>query len=343
MIESTGVPAKISQPLTDTDLAKASLQASVIVCAYTEERWPQIQLALDSVVKQTVRPCQVIVVSDHNPALFERLKAEYPEFDVIANEFSPGLSGARNSGVEHAVGDIVVFLDDDARAEPGWLEALLASYVDESVLGVGGQVLPEWATAEKPGWFPDEFLWVVGCTYTGLPETKAEIRNPVGANMSFRRSAFDKAGHFEASMGRNLRVRMPSGCEETEFSIRLLAVSPGCRILYEPGAVVHHYVGEARGTWRYFLHRCFAEGCSKERVARLSNATAALSSERSYVAHTLRRAMGRELSQVFLRGSADAAGRLAALTLGVTWAAAGYARSFAAQGQFLPFMARQPE
>jgi GT2 family glycosyltransferase len=343
MTEPTSVPSRISQPLTDTELAPAGLQASVIVCVYTEERWPQIQIALESVVKQTVRACQVIVVSDHNPALFERLKAEYPEFDVIENEFSPGLSGARNSGVAHAVGDIVVFLDDDARAEPGWLETLLAPYADESVLGVGGQVVPEWATAEKPGWFPDEFLWVVGCTYVGLPETTAEIRNPVGANMSFRRSVFDKAGHFEASMGRNLTVRMPSGCEETEFSIRLLAMSPGGRILYEPGAVVHHYVGAARRTWRYFLHRCFAEGCSKERVARLSNATAALSSERSYVAHTLRRAMGRELTQVLRRGSADSLGQLAALTLGVTWAAAGYARSLAAQGRLLPFMARQPE
>lgn len=335
MIESPDTPSRDSKSLTETPARRATLQASVIVCAYTEERWPRIQMALGSVASQTVRPCQVIVVCDHNPALLERLEAEYPQFDVIANEFSPGLSGARNSGVGRAVGDIVVFLDDDAHAEPDWLESLLAPYEDESVLGVGGQVLPDWASAEKPGWFPDEFLWVVGCTYVGLPNTRAEVRNPIGANMSFAKSAFEKAGLFDASMGRNLAVSLPSGCEETEFSIRLLNVSPDGHILYEPRAVVHHYVGPTRATWRYFLSRCFAEGCSKQRVAQLSNAKAALESERSYVTYTLRRALRRDLIPAFLRGSADAFGRLAALVLGVTWAAAGYALSLVTQHQFL--------
>jgi glucosyl-dolichyl phosphate glucuronosyltransferase len=335
VIESPGVPPRHSELLTEVRPRRTTLQATVIVCVYTEERWARIQMALESVASQTVRPCQVIVVCDHNPALLKRLESEYPQLDVIANEFSPGLSGARNSGVGQAVGDVVVFLDDDARAEPEWLESLLAPYEDESVLGVGGQVLPDWASASKPGWFPAEFLWVVGCTYVGLPETRAEVRNPIGANMSFAKSAFDKAGLFDASMGRNLAVSLPSGCEETEFSIRLLNESPDGRILYEPGAVVHHFVGPKRATWRYFLSRCFAEGCSKQRVAQLSNARAALDSERSYVVHTLRHALRRDLTPAFLRGSADSFGRLAALVLGVTWAAAGYALSLVTQRQFL--------
>jgi hypothetical protein len=79
-----------------------SLQASVTVCAYTEERWPQTRMALDSIARQAVAPQEVIVVVDHNPALCERLEAEYPKIEVISDKFGPGLSGAPNTGVQRS-------------------------------------------------------------------------------------------------------------------------------------------------------------------------------------------------------------------------------------------------
>jgi GT2 family glycosyltransferase len=334
MIDPGGGPSRISESTLENDgarnPARVSLRGSLVVCAYTEERWPQICKALGSIAVQTVPPWQVIVVVDHNPALHKRLEEKYPDVDVIANRFERGLSGGRNTGILRAHGDIVVFLDDDARAEPDWLEILLASYDDESVLGVGGLVRADWGSAYKPSWMPDEFLWVVGCSYEGLPDVKAEVRNPVGANMSFRRSAFERAGLFDSSVGRNTAVSRPLGCEETEFSIRLLRISPNGRIIHEPKAVVHHHVDRVRSTWRYFLHRCYAEGYSKELVARLSGMSAALSSERRYVAKTIRRAAQRELVMLFRRGRRDAAGRIAALILGVSSASAGYMRAMVA-------------
>jgi len=323
--------------------AHLNLKASVVICAYTEERWPQIGNAIDSITQQTVRPSQVIVVADHNPALRERLEDEYPDLDVIPNEFARGLSGARNSGVERAGGDVVVFLDDDARAEPDWLENLLAGYDDDSVLGVGGMVLADWATGRRPRWLPEEFLWVVGCSYRGLPETKAEVRNPLGANMSFRRSAFDRAGLFDSSIGRNDTLARPVGDEETEFSIRLLAAAPQCRIIYEPLAVVHHHVDRSRESWWYFLDRCYAEGMSKARVARLTVTSAALSAERHYVTHTIMRGTRRELGVLIRLGGIDALGRLAAMGLGVLWATAGYLKGTAAQIRFARPRKREPE
>jgi GT2 family glycosyltransferase len=295
-----------------------------VVCAYTEKRLSQIRAALDSIARQTTPPWQVIVVADHNAALGDRLAAEYPGLEVISNKFGKGLSGARNTGVEHATGDVVVFLDDDARAQPQWLEALLAPYDDESVVGVGGMVLGDWSAPGRPAWLPEEFLWVVGCSYRGQPRVKAEVRNPIGANMSFRRSAFDQAGLFDSSVGRTFASSRPLGCEETEFSIRLRRLSPGARIIYEPQAVVYHQIDQSRATWRYFLGRCRAEGCSKARVSRLSGASAALSSERSYVTQTIIRAVRRELNGVFRPGRKDSMMRLAALSLGTLSAAAGY-------------------
>jgi len=304
--------------------ARQSMRASIVVCVYTERRLPQIREALDSIARQTMPPWQVIVVTDHNPALFDLLATEYPDLEVISSKFEKGLSGARNTGVEHAAGDVVVFLDDDARAQPQWLETLLASYDDESVLGVGGAVLADWNSPRSPGWLPEEFLWVVGCSYRGQPTVKADVRNPIGANMSFRRSAFDQAGLFDSSVGRTFTSSRPLGCEETEFSIRLRRLSPGARIIYDPQAVVYHHIDQSRATWRYFLGRCRAEGCSKARVTRLSGVSAALSSERSYVTHTIIRAMRRELSGVFRPGRKDSMMRLVALSLGTLSAMTGY-------------------
>lgn len=312
----------------------AGLKATVVVCVYTEKRLAQIRAALDSIAGQTVAPAQVIVVADHNPALCDRLAAEYPDHEVIPSTFGPGLSGARNTGVERAAGDVVVFLDDDARAQPRWLETLLACYDDDAVLGAGGLVLADWSPPGRPGWLPEEFLWVVGCSYRGQPEVTADVRNPIGANMSFRRSAFDRAGLFDASVGRTFASSRPLGCEETEFSIRLRTLSPGARIRYEPRAAVHHHIDQSRATWRYFLGRCRAEGCSKARVARLAGASAALSSERSYVSHTIMQAARRELSGVFRRGDTrDSLLRLAALSLGTLSAATGYLTEMAPSGR----------
>jgi len=307
---------------------------SVVVCAYTEKRWSQIERALGSLAEQTVQPAQVIVVVDHNLALGQRLATRFPHLDVVPNRFERGLSGARNTGVDQARGSVVVFLDDDAYADPGWLQSLLACYDDESTIGAGGLVLPDWSPAGPPGWLPEEFLWVVGCSYRGLPEAKAEVRNPIGASMSFRRTAFDLAGYFNSSVGRNAKVSRPAGCEETEFSIRLRQAWPGGRIMYEPRAVVHHHVDDSRRTWRYFLNRCYAEGLSKAQVARLSGMSSALSSERGYLIHAVQQAVYREFSRLCRTGSLDALGRLAALLLGVSWTGGGFATASVSRIRF---------
>jgi glucosyl-dolichyl phosphate glucuronosyltransferase len=311
--------------------ARQSIRASVVVCVYTEKRLPQIRAALGSLARQTSPPWQVIVVADQNAALCDRLAAEFPGHEVIPNRYDKGLSGARNTGIERAAGDVVVFLDDDAQAQPQWLEILLASYDDDAVQGVGGLVLADWSPPGRPAWLPEEFLWVVGCSYRGQPEVKAEVRNPIGANMSFRRSAFGLAGLFDSSVGRTSTSSRPLGCEETEFSIRLRRLSPGARIIYEPRAVVYHHVDQSRATLRYFLDRCHAEGCSKARISRLSGASSALSSERSYVRHVIIGAIRRELGGSFRRARRDSMLRLVALSMGTLSAVAGYVREMVQQ------------
>ncbi len=175
-------------------------EISVIICAYTEKRWPELVSAIASIQHQTLPPSEIIIVIDHNPDLLRRVQALEAEVIAIGNSGAKGLSGARNSGWTRARGEIIAFLDDDAIAEPNWLENLAACYADPAVVGVGGKIAPLWET-RRPSWFPEEFDWVVGCTYRGMPTSNAPVRNVIGANMSIRRSALIAAGGFHEALG----------------------------------------------------------------------------------------------------------------------------------------------
>jgi GT2 family glycosyltransferase len=272
--------------------------ASVIVCAFDERRWADLCSAIDSLTRQSRAVDELIVVIDHNEQLLARAREELKTARVIANHHPPGLSGARNSGIVVATGDVLGFIDDDALAEPNWLAALLARYRDPHVIAAGGAVVPRW-DRERPRGFPEEFDWVVGCTYRGLPVTERPVRNLIGANMSFRREVFQRVGGFSDGIGRV--GRKPVGCEETELCIRAGAAFPGAVILYDPEARVSHRVPRARASWRYFCARCFSEGLSKALVAQAAGANRGLASERSYATRTVPFAMARGL-RLTLRG-----------------------------------------
>lgn len=305
-------------------MSSAETDVSVVVCAYTEERWDDIEHAVASLQLQTSAPREVILVIDHNDRLLTRALASLPWTRVIANTGARGLSDARNTGVRAAVGGIVAFLDDDAAAEPNWLELLVAGYADPAVIGVGGSAIPQWAGGERPRWFPEEFDWVVGCSYRGMPVHRMPVRNFLGCNMSFRREAFERAGSFDPSVGR-VGTR-PVGCEETEFCIRLSRIVPGRLLVYEPAARVVHRVPAVRATLRYFWARCAAEGASKAIVSELAGSDQALSSERSYALVTLPKGVLRNAATIvsgfdpagFLRAGAIMGG-LAITTVSYVW------------------------
>lgn len=288
---------------------------SVVVCAYTETRWGELLAAVESLQRQTLLPCEIILVIDHNPALFERSRQHFSGVTVIENHEQRGLSGARNSGLAAARGEIVAFMDEDAYAAPDWLETLAGGYADERMMGVGGAIIPVWS-GERPGWFPEEFDWVVGCTYKGMPSEPALVRNLIGCNMSFRRAVSEAVGGFRDGIGRI--GSKPVGCEETEFCIRANQLFEGKQFLYVPAARVFHHVPANRATWRYFRARCYAEGVSKALIGRYVGRESGLATERSYATRTLPLAMLRALRQGKLR-------RAGAIVAGLALTAFGYA------------------
>ena len=295
---------------------------SVVICAFTEERLEVLTEALDSLRRQT-RPAQeIVLVIDHAPELLAEARRRWPEVTVVPNREKQGLSGARNSGVAEAGGEVVAFLDDDAIAADDWLERLAAAYADPQVLGAGGTVRPRWVEG-KPGWFPPEFDWVVGCTHSGMPRQLEPVRNLVGANMSFRRAPLVEVGGFSHELGRV--GTLPVGCEETDLSIRVHQRWPASEILYDPAAAVEHVVPPARGKVRYFIDRCRAEGRSKAVLSGMVGTADGLSSERSYVRRTLPLGVLRDLGAVF-KGDPGGLGRAAMIVVGLAATSVDYLR-----------------
>jgi glycosyltransferase involved in cell wall biosynthesis len=285
---------------------------SVVICAYDEDRWDDLVAAVDSVHGQRVEPHETIVVSDHNPDLLARVRG-LDGVIAVPNTQTRGLGGARNSGVAASTGSVVAFLDDDAVASEGWLELFAAAYEDPNIFGVGGSIEPLWSS-KRPGWFPDEFDWVVGCTYRGMPESPADVRNLIGCNMSYRRAVLDELGGF----------RLGYGCDETELCIRIHRRWPRAVLRYLPDARVQHRVPGQRARWRHFRSRCFFEGGSKAVVTSLLGSDDALASERAYVRRALPQGIRRGLSAAVSDGDLAGVARAGAIMAGLSITTAGY-------------------
>lgn len=294
---------------------------SVVICVYTEDRWDQICAAVESVRKQSVPDAELILIVDHNPALYKRIITTMPDVNVVENREARGLSGGRNTGVALARGEIIAFLDDDASAHPDWLKFLDDAYTNPAVIGVGGMTLPRWQTA-SPSWLPAEFYWVIACNYTGMPDSGRPVRNLVGVNMSFRREAFELVDGFRTGIGR-ISGKLPLGCEETEFCIRLSQRSPGSLLVTEHRAVAWHWVPDSRCRFSYFMSRCYAEGISKAQVASEVGRGDGLSEERRYVTRTLPLGVAKGVADL-LRGDFAGLGRSAAIVAGLSLTVAGY-------------------
>lgn len=152
-----------------------------------------------------------------------------------------GLSLARNAGVDHATGDVVAMIDDDAEARGDWLSTIAACFADDLALGlVGGAVRRPPGDDGKgncPTCEPEEIRYI----------GKSGVAAPmgwdwIGCNFAFRRELVDHFGPFDEQLGAG--APFPS-MEDTDFKLRLEAV--GVPMLATPRSVVFHTHGVRKG------------------------------------------------------------------------------------------------
>jgi glucosyl-dolichyl phosphate glucuronosyltransferase len=269
---------------------------SIIISSYTTERYTDVAECISSLESQTLRPTEIILVLDPIQDLLDFYVSRMSKEVKIVTSKNPGLSNARNAGIENASGDILAFIDDDAVADKMWLQNIIRNYEDSSVIGVGGYVKACWEGG-RPLWFPEELDWIVGCTYKGFSTEKSQIRNPIGCNMSFKSSVFRKAGYFRSDVGRTGKNTL--GDEETEMSIRATDKIPGSKIMYDPSAVVYHKVGTNRKSLAYVWKRSFSEGISKATIVRSFQKSRKLAHEETFLRYLISTAIPSRLREIY--------------------------------------------
>src|SRR5713226_1937808 len=243
---------------------------SVIVCTYNRSESLRKTLGSLAQSRPPGAPWELIVVDNNSTddtAEVARTLAAASNLNLrYVFEVNQGLSHARNAGIRAARGDIIAFTDDDATVDARWLCELQKAFDQFDCVGVGGKIVPVW-TSQKPSWLeldgPHALMRAVLDFDLGEEPRELNISTaPFGANMSFRKVAFERYGFFRSDLGRKGKTLM--GGEDTEFCTRLLRA--GDRLVYAPKAVVYHPVAEERLKKRYFQSWYFNYGRYMTRV-----------------------------------------------------------------------------
>ncbi len=264
---------------------------AVVVCAHSMERLPQIRRCVASILAGTRHPTELVLVIDNNPALHTLLLEELGGSAQVLCNLGHGASDARNTALKTTDCDIIAFIDDDAWAEPEWLERLGQAFDDPSVLGAGGRIEPDWEDEARA--LPSELYWVVGATYAGHRVDPGPISRPIGANMAGRREIFLAVDGFPTHLGPRNGNKSSSN-EELALFAGIVDHFGNDRVHYVPSAVVHHFAPAHRCNLAYLVRRSAVEGTSKADVRRLHGADV-MGHDQSYVRSALLPGMARYL------------------------------------------------
>ncbi|MGD0454554.1 MAG: glycosyltransferase [Solirubrobacteraceae bacterium] len=258
--------------------------ASIVIP--TRARLAYLEVALSSIAPEAAQlGAEVLVIDDAGPSTAARELAASFGARYEPHPGPLGLNVARNTGVERSHGELVVFVDDDVRASPGWLQALLDAAREHPQVEVFTG--PIRARLEGPGGWGSH-----SCGREGAPITTLELgardtdaQYAWGANMAIRRGALERVGPFDISL--------EHGGDEQEWQERLRAQTPGARVLYVADAPVEHRRAGADARLRSLSRAAVARGAGARRFdARRGKApslTAELSTLAGCLGHVVRR------------------------------------------------------
>jgi len=207
-------------------------RVSVVVCAYNASS--TIRECLEALTCVDYPNFEAIVINDGSTDATGSIAADFP-VTLITTE-NRGLSNARNTGLETATGEIVVYLDSDAFPDPQWLKYLAWAFIDSDYAGIGGPNLA------PPG------LGLVADCFDNAPGGPAhvlvndfEAEHIPGCNMAFRRRRLLAIGGFDPA----LRI----AGDDVDICWRLQ--ERGWKLGFSAAAVVwHHRRTTLRSYWK---------------------------------------------------------------------------------------------
>ena len=123
----------------------------------TRNRPEHLRNALEALTRQTLPPDEVLIVDNASTIsyaeVFDQFRGRLPLRVVV--EPTPGVSWARNRGMQESVGEIILFTDDDCEPEEEWVEELtLPFYRDPNIGAVGGETI----NVQHPGGVIEKFF-----------------------------------------------------------------------------------------------------------------------------------------------------------------------------------------
>jgi glycosyltransferase involved in cell wall biosynthesis len=238
--------------------------ASILIC--TRNRAAELP---DCVALLVASGAEDVVILDNGstdatPELARRLAATYPGVVRAVCEPVAGLSRARNTAAEHARHENLLYVDDDARPGPGWLERITWALSREGVVHAGGPIVGLWPDERPDGWPAPGREGLLSILDHG--DADADLAGPVtayGANWAVRRAALRAIGGFDVEVG--LRPgHSVNGDEIVPF--RRLEQLAGSRSRYVALGAVGHRIDPARISDRWMLRRTLTAGLESPQV-----------------------------------------------------------------------------
>lgn len=227
---------------------------TVIIPTYN--RVDHLRSAINSVLRQTYEPLELIVVdnncTDGTDAMVRELAANDPRLRYV-RETVQGLNPARNRGLAEAHGELVAYFDDDELAPTFWLANLWKCYQETDADGVGGGYTPLWEGV-PPRWLDNSecFKQVIGAVMRPRERQPAEWFG--GGNCSYRRTALVSVGGFGEFVGYRGSGSMADGAD---VAVGAKLRRKGLSLWYEPEAYIIHKIPLARQNLGLILRRTF--------------------------------------------------------------------------------------
>jgi glucosyl-dolichyl phosphate glucuronosyltransferase len=240
------------------------LNLSVLIA--THNRAGDLRETLRSLAQCRFEGTWELVVADNNSTddtreVVEAAAATFPAPVRYVHESAVGRSAALNAAIRVAEGTLLVTTDDDVRVDPNWLTAASRGIAQHNCDYVTGKVLPLWEAA-PPQWWPAKggVVWgVLAVLDFGPDPVPLRGRAPIGVNAAFRRSAFERVGLFNTSIGRKAGTLL--GQEVREWHLRARAAN--LQGFYLPDMIVTHVIPRQRLTKRYFRSWFYWHGVSR--------------------------------------------------------------------------------
>lgn len=240
---------------------------SVIICTYNRDRY--IYNILRSVAENDLPHTEYEIVlvdnncTDNTAKECERFRKDFPDirFQYIV-ESQQGLSYARNSGIRHSIGEVLVYVDDDALVNKEYLSTYARFFAQNpEAVAAGGPIEPQYDGCEEPKWMSHYTRQLVtGKLNIGNKERKfPKGAFPGGGNAAYRKTVFDTIGLFNVELGRKGNSLI--GAEEKDLFDKM--TSRGMDFYYLPTAILYHLIPEKKLTQDYFERLTHGIGVSE--------------------------------------------------------------------------------